>query len=307
MNRAWFKQNKFLVMFVVAFVVVFGYVGWLLWGRYGAYKQTQTSLDEKLAQLQRLENNNPTPTENNVILSEENLKHIQEAQRNLTKLLIRAGVRPAKYTNAIDFAQNLRKTVRRLEDNAVKAKIEIPKNFRFGFTRYATNVPDKKHGAQLLDRLGRQLIVIQELTGLMIEAGVEQIDAIKRVEIEPLPRGAPLGEDALTDTLSTHPQEHYLSMPFELHITCSAKALQDLINRIATSDRFLVIRYIGVDQESFQRKTDETAEAAPAPAEPAAALPVLDRPPRLHVIARVDFIEVLNPQGGRAGKQMTRN
>jgi hypothetical protein len=300
MNSLWFKQNKFLLAFAVAFIVMFGYVGWLLWGRYDTYKQTQDNLNQKLTQLGLLENNNPSPLESNVTLGDENHKHVQEAQRSLNQLVLRnSTVRPQRFASAIEFAQHLRKTVRQMEDSTEKAKITVPDNFRFGFIRYATAVPDKKHGAQLLERLGRQLLVIQELTKLVVASGVEQVDAIKRTDIEPRPRGAALSEDALADPVVVHPQEHYMVMPFELQLTCSAKALQKLINCIATSEKFLVIRYVSVEPETLQRKPDAaetlTAEGA-AVAETVTLLPVLDRPLRLRVVVRLDYIEVLTPK-----------
>jgi len=306
MNTRWFKQNRLLVGFVVAFVVVFGYVGWLLWGQYGVYKQVRASLNEKLAQLEQLQNNNPTPTDSNITLGDENHKHIHEAQRELNQLVLRiTAAPPARFANNIEFAQHLRKTVAQMEDSARKARMFVPKDFRFGFTRYATTVP-RKGSSVILERLGKQLLVIQKLTAFMIEAGVEEIDAIKRVEIEPLPAGVSPGEDALADSITIHPQEHCISMPFELHLGCSAPTLQNLLNRIATSDKFFVIRFVTIEQEVLERKTDETEAPLPLPAttdstaptdtETKPAPPAVERPPRLRVNVRLDFIEVLTPK-----------
>jgi hypothetical protein len=308
MNTRWLKQNSLLVAFAVAFVAVFGYVGWRLWGQYGTYQQIQASLDEKLAQLEQLQNNDPTPTDNNVTFADENHKRLQQAQRGLLELAVRTGaLPPLKFATNIEFAQHLRKTLANLEDRTEKAKIVIPKDFRFGFKRYAATVPDRKVTPRQLEQLGKQLLVVQKLTNLMIKSGVEEIETIKRVEIEPLRGGAALSEDALPDSLTTHPQEHYVSMPFELQLACGATNLQTLINGIATADTLFITRLVSLEQEVLQKKTD-TAEAPlplpgmteggaagateTKPAEPSAP----DRPPRLRVKIRLDFIEVQPPR-----------
>jgi len=315
MNTTWLRQNKLLTIFVMVFVVVFGFVGWLLWGQYGAYKEARASLSEKLGQLERLQNNNPTPTDSNVTLSDENHKRLQEAQRGLSPLVLRAAAVPhTRITSNIEFAQDLRKTIARMEDKAQKANIVIPPDFRFGFKRYATTVPSKKLPKVMLERLGKQLLVVEELVTLMIEAHVEQVFAIKRVEIEPLERGATLGEDALRVLPAAHQQEHYISMSFELQFACSAKALQDLLNRIATDDKFFVMRLLTIEQEVIEKKTDEmrgtaketTGAQTPLDPETKIVVETPNRLPRLHVIMQLDFIEVLNPKAA-ARDAMNRN
>lgn len=306
MNTRWLKHNWLLLTFVVSFIVVFGLVGWQLWGQYGAYQQTQTTLAEKQGQLDQLQNNDPTPTEANLEVVNTNLKRLQAIQKELQLLVLRdAMFSSAASSNNIEFTQHLRKTVEALEDRVEAAKIAIPKDFKFGFKRYATSVP--KPDPQLLERLSKQVAVIQKLTTLMIESGVEEIDAIRRVEIEP---GVP-ADDALSDVVLVQSPEHYVAMPFELRFVCDAKPLQTLLNKIATADVFLVVRLVTLEQEALLKRTDPMMGGLPpmresllppprflpgVPATGADSVPTTaepTRPPRLRVQVRLDFIEVL--------------
>ena len=257
MNTRWLKQNQLLLMFVVLFVVVFGFVGSKLWGKYDAYQNIQAALAEKQSQLDQLLNNDPTPTDANKLATEENFKLLQEQQHQLHQLVTQNAAASSKsFKNNIQFADYLRHTVEAMEANAYKAKIIVPKDFKFGFKRYATNLP--KNNPRTLERLGKQVAVVEKFITMMIESGVEELDSIRRVEIEP----GPLGEDSLPDSVSIHPQEHYSAMPFELQFACNAKPLQTLINKIAAADTFFVIRLVTIEQEAVQKNPDQPAPTA---------------------------------------------
>jgi len=298
MNAHWFRQNKWLVSFLAVFAVVLVILLWQVWAHYAAYKQTQAALEEKIAHLQRLENANPTPNERNVAICDENHKQLREVQRALFALLLRAAkVQPTKIDSNIEFAQQLRKTIARMEENVAKAGIAIPPDFRFGFKRYATTIPRKGLPRVLLEQLGKQLLVVEDLVSQMIEARVEQIYAIKRVEIEPLPPNVSLGEDALPETRLVHAQEHYTSMPFELRFACSGSALQSFLNRIARDEKFFVVTVLNVEQEVVEKRPEGSAASVPPEGptpDDGTKVVVLtpDRTPRLRVTMRVEFVEV---------------
>lgn len=309
MNAEWFKKNKIAVSVTVLFLVVFGVVGWQLWLKYRLYRDIQNRLDQELAQLQQLQNSTPTPNETNVERAGENHKLLQEAQRELFRALSRARlVPPAHIARPIEFAQYVRKQVAQMEQKVGQAKIAVPPNFRFGFSRYATTVPAKNLPRSKLDQLCKQVLVVEELTSLMIAAGVERIDAIKRAEIEPLPKGASLTEDGLPDPVTVHPEEHYVSMPFELQVVCTAESLQKLLNGIATSERLFVVRVLTIEQET-QRPGSEGAERMEPkpeekkPDEDTEPVQAIERPPRLRVRLRLDFVEVLPPKLGARATQ----
>ncbi len=262
MITRWLKENRLLLAFVVVFVTALGALSWYLWGKSDTYKQTKTNLVEKLTQLELLLNNNPIPTTTNLKCAIVNCTRLKEALHELQRFVICTNgfsSYDSKFASSnIELAQHLRKEVAKMEGDMEKAKIVIPKDFRFGFKRYATTVPQKNLPPVMLEHLGKQLIVVRRLTAIMIKSGVEQINAIKRVEVEPVPAGLALSEDALPDLLVSHPQEHYISMPFELQFACSAKSLQALLNNIATADTFFIVRLVTMEQEVLQKNTDAT-------------------------------------------------
>jgi hypothetical protein len=296
MNTRWLRQNTLLVGFIAAFLIVLAVVGWLLWGQYDIWQATQTELTDKLSRLEQLQNNDPSLTEDNVAIAGENEKRLQETQQQLQQKIGRVKIPLSTITNNIEFTKHLRGTINHLEAKTTAAKISIPKDFKFGFRLYATVAP--RNNQERLERLAIQVSVVQKLTELMIENKVEQIESIRRVAIEPSTVIAG-DDDILADSISIHLQEHYEAMPFELQFLCSADALQKLLNQIAAADKFFfVTRLVTIEQEAIQKKpetTDVTPGADTGTMETAPVIVTPDRPPRLRVKARLDFIEILPP------------
>jgi|GEM_PF-1986269 len=324
MDTRQLKQNWMLLAFLGAFVVVFGLVGWRVWGQYGAYEETQNALKDKLTQLEQLQNSEPTPTEANLEIATTNLTRLVTVQKELEQVLPRLSVETP--TDNIQFTTKLRKTVEALEDRAVAAKVLIPRGFKFGLGRYATSVP--KPDPQVLGRLAKQLVVIEKLTGLMIESGVEEIHAIRRVEVEPPlapgAGGAPMPvptaatfdatgpvDETIPEVTPSRRREYFSAMPFELRFVCDAKPFQILLNKIATTDAFFVVHLVTLEQEAVQKRTDGLPGAiSPLLPMTEGAMPLLPgggtgavgspavaaepvRAPRLRVDLRLDYIEIL--------------
>ena len=297
-NTHWFRQNSLLVIFHGAFLVVLGFVAWRLWGEYDTYQQTLSGLTEKLAQLEQLQNTDPTLSSENKDLLATNQTRLTGAYKQLQASLGRQAFTGKAMTNNIEFAQFLRRTVNEIERDTTTAQVLVPKDFKFGFKRYAVAVPKKNVSPLVLERLGKQVVIIKRLTLMMIQSKVEEIEAIRRVEIEPLPHGTTAADDVLTDSITIHPQEHYLAMPFELQFVCPAPALQALLNKLASSSLFLTVRVVSIEQESTQKRTD-AADASMTPLSSEIKTPVAaatDRPPRLRVKVRLNYIEVMPPK-----------
>jgi len=269
MNSHWFRQNKLLVTLTAVFVVVLGCEIWLLWKHYTAHKQVDAGLAAEMQQLQALQNYTPTPNDSNVAVAGKNHELLAKFNGELDSRLASITKPTANIKNNILFAQHLRKDIARLEDRVKAAKISTPNNWRFGFRRYTTNVPDKGLPNVIL-AIGEQLNVVKKLTDLMIESRVEQIYAMKRVEIEPLPPGVGRGGETLAPEAIKFPSgKDYISFPFELDFACRASVLQGVLNRIATSDKFFAIQFLTIKQEVVRKQPDEIAatDAAAAPKE----------------------------------------
>lgn len=302
MNLALIKNNPMIVAFSAAFLLVFGGVGWHYWQQQAAYRQVEGSLEEQQLILSQLLTHNPTPTRDNDEALDRKTREFESICKNLHDLSHRSPrhITSLNASNNIAFSQQLRKTLGKLEDQARAANVVVPKDFRFGFKRYATTLP--KPQPELLNRLAHQLHVIHELTGILIRDGIEQIDGIYRIELEPDTAGAT--DDILHESITSHPKEHFTEMPFELRFSCNAAALQKVLNHIAAADYFYVIRMVHIEQEVVtDKKLSDTSPASPVPDSEAASAKTVQptRPPRLNVTLRLDYIEFTPPESKSKG------
>lgn len=292
MITRWLKENSLLIGFGAAFVLIVGGASLLLWKKQSTYRRVETNLEEKQGVLNQLHSKSPAPTTNNLELLNSNNARLQDVileLHHLSRQNNQNAIHPP--ADRIAFAQHLRQTLNTLEGKAQAANVKIPKNFRFGFNRYATTLPKRDHPV-LLNRLTQQLSVIQQLTTLMIQDGVEQIDDIHRTDLEENTGTAT--NAVLTETINTNPQEHYTQMPFELQFACNASALQKFVNHIANDEYFFVIRMINIDQEPIVvKKGEEMSAALSGRNETSTHPPASLESPRLRVTLHLDFIQFI--------------
>jgi hypothetical protein len=128
-------------------------------------------------------------------------------------------------------------------NRAAKAGVTIPENFNFGFGYYEGTFPGKNKTSDeakaLTVQLTRQLKICEAAADVLIGAKIEQLVALRRVDIEGV--GA---FGTLNGAIAKGPDGLYTMMPFELEFYCGAPELQDVLNSFASSNQYWVVRAV---------------------------------------------------------------
>jgi hypothetical protein len=299
MNLRWLKQNLILLIATVVFLVVLAGMIWLGRGAAAPKADVEEELGRQNEQLTRLRGLDPAPSAENIDAVRRERELVQRLYRDLQSGAVREAINVPALKRPIEFSQLLRDTVARLTQQAGRNQVKTPDNFLFGFSRYDTDFPCRQAGIsagdckKMLDLLAKQLVIIEKLSGLLMDSHVEEIAYVHRTEVEPGATSA----DALTAQIATDPKGLYQTYPFELSFTGDTKSLRAFLNSLAKSDWFFAVRTVKIDSTSATSST--AGSAAPptgrpdpnAPAEPAQTVEWR----RLTVTVRIDLVEFTAP------------
>lgn len=139
-----------------------------------------------------------------------------------------------------------------LLQQAISRQVKMPDSFYLGFSRYRALNPPEAATYQL----GIQLDALYQLTSILVRSRVSAIDKIDRVMLED--GGNASGGEGLQARVATGPEELYTIYPFELSFKGSPASMVRVINEIASSPYFFVIRFVDVENEktSLPRKSE---------------------------------------------------
>ena len=306
MNLRWFRNNLVSLIAGELFVAL---LSTMLWFLREAYVQQDTVLAELATQnteLDNLRNYKPFPSKENIDLinrDRENIRQLYEAMRGAATFPLLHG---PNLTRDIDFLQFKQATVNHLTEMVVPQHIRAPE--AFGFSRYDAKFPCRNPVARgedclrLMALLSKQLVTVEKLVTLLVSNQVEEIMAIRRVEVEP----GEVSTDALTIPGGSSSNALYQTYPFELQFTCDTPVLRDLLNGLMQTDALFVIRTLRIDTasvtlKSLEMPTGNGEVAAGRSAEPLGEV----RKRRLTVALRLDLVEFApppaapKPRGGR--------
>jgi len=138
-------------------------------------------------------------------------------------------------------------------DNGVK----LPADYDFSFRVYRSINPPRE---QTLD-LGAQLLGVEELGRILFQAKITSLEAIKRAAPEGR-KNAALSEDYVAAQLLNGVDGLYKIYPFELDFKCGTEALTHVLNQLAGSDYFFVIRDVAVESGKNTVPTRSQVRAA---------------------------------------------
>ncbi len=139
--------------------------------------------------------------------------------------------------------------------------------------------------------LVKQLRAIEKISTLLIESHVDDINVIRRSEVEPTG-----GPDTLDVPIVNDPNALYQVLPFEFQFDCTPEALRDFLNGVTKSDWFFAVRKVQVTGES---PPPDKAPAPPTGGAAAAATLSTPKRTRLSVVVRIDLIEFPSKPTGK--------
>ena len=303
MNIKWLKQNAVIVGFIAAFLIVLGAVIWLQQSASSKRAEVDTALEEQQSQLDHYTKQKPGPSHENIDLVKKDREQVGHLYDQLLATVGRIQIPTHSDLRAVNFLQQMASQVAHLRQAADTNSVKMTEGFAFGFGRYAGSQPQlparglsDEETKRVLTLLVKQLRAIEQISLLLISSRVEEINQIRRSEVEQPSTGV----DVFDAPITGDPKALYQVMPFEFQFTCSGEALRAFLNSLTKSEWFFAVRSVKVVGEA-----PSTEKVSPASSS-AAALATPSKPVRLSVTMRIDLIEFpdnqpAKPEAGKPG------
>lgn len=234
----WFRENPFVAGLVAFTVVAAGALIFMTTQAMTQYGEVSDQYTQAVQKLHGLQNRSPFPNAKNIeatkALEKQYSTELSALQQQLVKLEapLDADVKPQQ------FQDDLRASVNQAVQRAGEAGVTLPKDFYLGFSQYINSPPDNRAAPAL----ARQLTVINDLVGALIDTRVQSIDALIR---RPLPEELPAA--AQNQRKSNGIVDRYL---IDVAFTADQSKFRVIFNNILKSNRFLIVRAVNIANTS---------------------------------------------------------
>jgi hypothetical protein len=263
----WYRENRWLGNFRIAVGGAALLALWFIFHARSGLTEASAQFTEAATERTRLEHLNPFP-------NEENFRKTQAALDDygatLTKLKeeLKAQVLPAAPIAPNEFQSRLRQAIVSTTEKARANRVKLPENFHLGFDEFATTLPGSAAAAA---SLGQELSQVELLLGILIDARVDTITTLKRVNLSTETAAAPTPAHKPAGPANAAPAPVERSI-VDLTFAASPSAIRKVLNQIASSERqFFIARTLYVRNEQLKGPTREQAAATGKAAETAAA------------------------------------
>jgi hypothetical protein len=306
----WFRQNRVITSYLVGLTLAtILSLSFVIHEKKRA-GEARARVDWTLHELARLRRVTPFPKEENL------RKAVKEAESYRTSLLtlgkeLQSRVLPLSPLQPNELQAQLRLAVNAIHERAAAGKVQLPANFNLGFNEYASALPNSEAAPQL----GRQLQAIESITRTVIDAHVDSLMSLSRMQL-------PEERDAATSALSqvhensARPGRALRRNEKVVESTCidiafsgTQAAARRVLNQIAaSSDQFYIIRTLVVRNQVDKGPKREPVSAALSP-QPAAYTPrastkkepainFIVGTEHLDVAARIEIVRFSFPENG---------
>ncbi len=254
----WFRENPFFAGLTLVTVIAVGAVVFLVTQAMAQYGEVSENYTQAVGKLHALQNRSPYPSTENLektkVLAAQYTTELSTLREQLTTLEAPLDLEIGPQ----QFQDDLRVAVNEANEKASKAGVVLPADFYLGFNQYENSPPDAKAAPYL----ARQLIVIRELVGNLIDVKVESIDRLVR---QPLTQELPAGKQ---------PEKPGIVERYEIDLafTADQSKFRVIFNSLLKSNRFLIVRGLNITNTS----TDGPPVVAASDPNPASTIPGLN-------------------------------
>jgi hypothetical protein len=304
MNTKWLKEHAVTIGFVAGFLVLLGGVIWLQQQASSKMANVNANLDEQMSQLGQLLKSKTAPSQENIAIVKGDRSQVNHLYGELLKT-VGHDIEVPSDLQPVGFLQLMASSFSRLRQAADAAGVKLHDGFAFGFGRYAgppptlpaRNLPDQDT-KRILALLVNQLQAIDQISTLLIDSHVDEIEQIRRSEVE-----ASGGNDTFDVPINDDPKALYHVLPFEFQFTGSGDALRAFLNSLTKANSFFAVRRVQITGEApLTEKSSSQPGRAAAPSAPVTTTATKHAP--LSVTVRIDLIEFPNtlPAAKGSGK-----
>lgn len=274
----WFQKNPFLGGFLVVAILAAAGAAYFSYSAYTKFSEASNDYDAAVSRLHSLQNRTPFPSKDNLeAYAKLNAAYDAKFDELLAHLAERQA--PIEPVTPQVFQDTLRAVVSEVTKLASENGVELPEGFYLGFDQYRGTLPSDIAAPILAN----QLVGINDLVTNLVNLRVNAIVSINRVSL-PEEGGTPVRAPATDErprrgaaqpASEESPAEPILVVnPVDIAFSAEQARLRQALNGIVTSDRFLILRSLTVQNS----QTDgPLRQLAGMPATPASG-PTADDP-----------------------------
>jgi len=283
----WYRENRWLGNFLIAFAVTALVALWFLFRARSGFTEASAQFNEAATERNRLEHLNPFPNEGNFRKTQAALN---DYGATLTKLKeeLRARVLPVEPIAPNEFQSRLRRAIVNTTEKARANRVKLPENFHLGFDEFRTTLPTTA-AAPLL---GQELAQVELLFGILIDARVDAIAAVKRTtppaEATAAPTPPPKKPSAPANAAPPVVERAIVDLTF----TASPSAMRKVSNQIASAERqFFIVRTLYVRNQQLKGPArEQTAATAGTTPPPTSAIKFIVGNEHVEITARIEIV-----------------
>jgi hypothetical protein len=230
-------------------------LGFLILQAAARYGEVSVEFDQQAAELRRLSELPLYPNaENEKRLVQQQKEYSTAIEELLAKLQSQQPV--VEETSPDAFKTRLVRERDAFAEKAKAARVKIPENFFLGFDDYETNLPPDAQTATLLLR---QLMAVNSVLGKLVEAGVAEINGVRRKAVPgEKPADAPPGQEQSGKPGGDPPL--ISRYPFEVSFVGNQTQLRTVLNGLAELPHFLILRALNVENSKKEGPSRAGAE-----------------------------------------------
>jgi hypothetical protein len=271
----WFRENRFLGMFFIAFGVALITALWFFSSAKNDWDEAATRFTNAATELNRLERLAPYPSADNLRKMK---AHAEDYSTALAKLKdeLKLHLAPAPPIAPNEFQSYLRVSLNAVADKARANKVKLPDKFYLGFDEFVSALPSEAAAPVL----GQELVQIEWLVNTFLDAHVEALTALHRM---------PLPEES--DLSAAPPNKLLQRNVVEATFFSTPGAARKVINQIARADQhFCIIRLLHVRNEKDKGPPRDAAGETSAPSVPAPSLNFVVGTEKIETTARIEIV-----------------
>lgn len=241
---------------IIAFVVVAllgGGAWWYLSGQLAATQQDVSSANSDFEKYSSKEVFLPRASNEKILQANIDLMNAQLDPLIKTKLQAPGNKLPTiAKEDTVAWKHDLDAEVSRLNTAAKLHGVNVPNNFYYGFSRYLNQNP----GDEQTVVLGKQLLGVEEIANVFINAPIRAISSFRRTyEEDPVSTGNGGGgnktdADLLPGNSQTAPGGVYVAYPFEIEFEATTDSLRKVIADLGKSPYVFVVRTISIQNSN---------------------------------------------------------
>jgi len=295
----WFQQNRWLGTFLVVFGICGLTSGTLFLLAWSNWTSARSMFGAAAAERSRLERLDPFPNDANYRKMKVLLENYSAALDKLKEEL-KTQALPAPPLAPNEFQSHLLETMLATTQKARLNKVKLPVTFYLGFDPFVKSLPNSNETARLL---GQELSQIQMLINILLDARVDSVTSLQRMplpeesRVPPAPTPAPIRGQKPASTVAAGSKMLERNV-VDLSFKASPSAARKVLNQIASSAQFYIIRTLYVRNEKDKgpphEKTAQTNPPANEPSAPSqpgnAALNFIVGDEHIEISARVEML-----------------